>query len=85
MTLGGMITAVFSGKISALVGRRQTMWISDVCCIFGWLAVAFAHDIIMLNTGRLFLGFGVGLISYVVINFLSPFHLDKISSPLLEC
>jgi hypothetical protein len=39
----------------------------------------------MLNTGRLFLGFGVGLISYVVINFLSPFHLDKISSPLLEC
>ncbi|KAH0876953.1 hypothetical protein HID58_064347, partial [Brassica napus] len=66
MTLGGMITAALSGKIAALIGRRQTMWISDVCCLFGWLAVAFAHDIMLLNIGRLFLGFGVGLISYVV-------------------
>ncbi|XP_056860724.1 sugar transporter ERD6-like 2 isoform X2 [Raphanus sativus] len=66
MTLGGMITAAISGKIAALTGRRQTMWISDVCCIFGWLAVAFAHDTMLLTIGRLFLGFGVGLISYVV-------------------
>lgn len=65
MTLGGMITAALSGKIAALTGRRQTMWISDVCCIFGWLAVAFAHNIMLLSIGRLFLGFGVGLISYV--------------------
>jgi MFS family permease len=43
MTLGGMITAAFSGKIAAVIGRRQTMWIADVFCIFGWLAVAFAH------------------------------------------
>ncbi|KAH0921063.1 hypothetical protein HID58_021081, partial [Brassica napus] len=66
MTLGGMITAAVSGKIAALIGRRRTMWISDVCCLFGWLAVAFAHDVMLLNIGRLFLGFGVGLISYVV-------------------
>ncbi|XP_020867656.1 sugar transporter ERD6-like 1 isoform X3 [Arabidopsis lyrata subsp. lyrata] len=66
MTLGGMITAALSGKIAAIIGRRQTMWISDVFCIFGWLAVAFAHDKMLLNIGRGFLGFGVGLISYVV-------------------
>ncbi|AAB70415.1 Similar to Beta integral membrane protein (gb/U43629) [Arabidopsis thaliana] len=82
MTLGGMITAAFSGKIAAVIGRRQTMWIADVFCIFGWLAVAFAHyflikltfhllwfifkDKMLLNIGRGFLGFGVGLISYVV-------------------
>jgi SP family facilitated glucose transporter-like MFS transporter 8 len=91
MTLGGMITAVFSGKISALVGRRQTMWISDVCCIFGWLAVAFAHDIIMLNTGRLFLGFGVGLISYVVPVYIAEITPKTFrggfsySNQLLQC
>ncbi|CAH2038526.1 unnamed protein product [Thlaspi arvense] len=66
MTLGGMITAAVSGKLAALIGRRRTMWISDVCCTFGWLAVAFGHDIMLLNVGRLFLGFGVGLVSYVV-------------------
>ncbi|XP_010458159.1 PREDICTED: sugar transporter ERD6-like 1 isoform X3 [Camelina sativa] len=43
MTFGGMITAAFSGKIAALIGRRQTMWISDVFCLFGWLAIAFAQ------------------------------------------
>lgn len=25
------------------IDHLQTMWISDVCCLFGWLAVAFAH------------------------------------------
>lgn len=28
----------------------------------------------LLNIGRLFLGFGVGLISYVVINFLKKLN-----------
>ncbi|XP_010501386.2 PREDICTED: sugar transporter ERD6-like 1 [Camelina sativa] len=65
MTFGGMITAAFSGKIAELIGRRQTMWVSDVFCLFGWLAIAFAQDKMLLNIGRGFLGFGVGLISYV--------------------
>ncbi|XP_020867658.1 sugar transporter ERD6-like 2 isoform X2 [Arabidopsis lyrata subsp. lyrata] len=91
MTLGGMITAAFSGKISALVGRRQTMWISDVCCIFGWLAVAYAHDILLLNIGRLFLGFGVGLISYVVPVYIAEITPKTFrggfsySNQLLQC
>ncbi|CAN8305826.1 unnamed protein product [Cochlearia groenlandica] len=91
MTLGGMFTAAFSGKIAALVGRRQTMWISDVCCTFGWLAVAFAHDIMMLNIGRLFLGFGVGLISYVVPVYIAEITPKtfrgafSFSNQLLQC
>ncbi|XP_024008275.1 sugar transporter ERD6-like 2 isoform X2 [Eutrema salsugineum] len=79
MTLGGMITAALSGKLAALIGRRRTMWISDVCCIFGWLAVAFGHDIMLLNIGRLFLGFGVGLISYVV-----PVYIAEITPKIFR-
>ncbi|VVA90556.1 unnamed protein product [Arabis nemorensis] len=77
MTLGGLITAAFSGKIAALIGRRQTMWIADSCCIFGWLAVAFAKDITLLYSGRLFLGFGVGLISYVVPVYIAEITPKK--------
>lgn len=33
----------------------------------------YLKDIMLLNIGRLFLGFGVGLISYVVIHFNDPF------------
>ncbi|KFK43195.1 hypothetical protein AALP_AA1G092500 [Arabis alpina] len=77
MILGGLITATISGKIAALVGRRQTMWIADVCCIFGWLAIALANDIMLLYTGRLFLGFGVGLTSYVVPVYIAEITPKK--------
>uniref|UniRef100_A0A1J3DEM9 Sugar transporter ERD6-like 2 n=1 Tax=Noccaea caerulescens TaxID=107243 RepID=A0A1J3DEM9_NOCCA len=91
MTLGGLITAALSGKLAALIGRRRTMWISDVCCIFGWLAVAFAHDIMLLYIGRLFLGFGVGLISYVVPVYIAEITPKTFrggftfSNQLLQC
>ncbi|KAL1192952.1 Sugar transporter ERD6-like 2 [Cardamine amara subsp. amara] len=91
MTLGGMITAALSGKVAALVGRRQTMWISDVCCIFGWLAVAFAHNVMLLYIGRLFLGFGVGLVSYVVPVYIAEITPKTFrggfsySNQLLQC
>jgi hypothetical protein len=49
MTLGGMITAVFSGKISALVGRRQVIsyycWTgSGLSFEFFWI---FYDDVIL--------------------------------------
>ncbi|XP_010528846.1 PREDICTED: sugar transporter ERD6-like 2 [Tarenaya hassleriana] len=66
MTFGGMITAALSGKIAALIGRRHTMWLSNILCTTGWLGVAFAECALLLYMGRLFLGLGVGLVSYVV-------------------
>lgn len=66
MTFGGMIGAVISGKIADLLGRRQTMWFTEIFCIFGWLAIAFAKDAWWLDLGRLSLGIGVGLFSYVI-------------------
>ncbi|XVF06166.1 hypothetical protein REPUB_Repub06bG0024100 [Reevesia pubescens] len=66
MTVGGMVGAILSGKIADLIGRRRTMWFSEVFCTAGWLAIAFAKNALWLDTGRLSLGFGVAMISYVV-------------------
>ncbi|XWS64594.1 hypothetical protein CRYUN_Cryun05aG0016800 [Craigia yunnanensis] len=66
MTVGGMVGAILSGKIADLIGRRRTMWFSEVFCTAGWLSIAFAKSALWLDIGRLSIGFGVAMISYVV-------------------
>ncbi|KAJ4822008.1 hypothetical protein Tsubulata_019548 [Turnera subulata] len=81
MTIGGMMGAILSGKIADLTGRRRvtisTMWLSQIFCTTGWLAISFAKDAMWLDIGRLSIGFGVGLISFVVpvyIAEIAPKH-----------
>ncbi|KAG5244966.1 sugar transporter ERD [Salix suchowensis] len=66
MTIGGMVGAISSGKVADYTGRKRTMWLSEIFCISGWLVIAFAKDVWWLYIGRLSLGVGVGLITYVV-------------------
>ncbi|KAF8401594.1 hypothetical protein HHK36_012539 [Tetracentron sinense] len=66
LTIGAMIGAVMSGRIADLIGRRGTMGVSDIFCIAGWLAILFAKGAWWLDLGRLSMGYGIGLISYVV-------------------
>ncbi|KAJ4888017.1 Sugar transporter ERD6-like 18 [Raphanus sativus] len=65
-TLGATFGALFSGKMAIMLGRKGTMWVSDILCITGWLCIAFAKDVLWLNIGRFSSGIGLGLISYVV-------------------
>ncbi|KAH9754754.1 Sugar transporter ERD6-like 5 [Citrus sinensis] len=44
------------------------MWLSELICTLGWLAIAFAKDALWLDSGRLLIGFGAGIISYVLMN-----------------
>ncbi|RVW53393.1 Sugar transporter ERD6-like 3 [Vitis vinifera] len=66
LTIGGILGAAIGGKITDLIGRRGTMWFSEIFCTVGWLAIAFAKDHWWLDLGRLSIGFGSGLICYVV-------------------
>ncbi|XP_010550039.1 PREDICTED: sugar transporter ERD6-like 3 [Tarenaya hassleriana] len=78
MTFGGMIGAVFSGKVADILGRRGTMWFAQIFCISGWLAIAFAKNSLWLDVGRLSLGYGVGLFSYVIpvyVAEITPKHV----------
>uniref|UniRef100_A0A7N0V139 Major facilitator superfamily (MFS) profile domain-containing protein n=1 Tax=Kalanchoe fedtschenkoi TaxID=63787 RepID=A0A7N0V139_KALFE len=66
MTIGSLISSLVSGKIADFLGRKRTMWLSQSLCTLGWLAIIFAENVWWLYIGRLAMGFGVGIISFVV-------------------
>ncbi|XP_057499280.1 sugar transporter ERD6-like 5 [Actinidia eriantha] len=66
LTVGAMFGAIMSGKIADLFGRRGTMGFAEVFCTIGWLAIVLAEEAWWLDLGRLSLGYGIGLLSYVV-------------------
>ncbi|XP_075656746.1 sugar transporter ERD6-like 5 isoform X2 [Castanea sativa] len=66
LTIGGVIGGLISGKMADLIGRRGAMWFSELFIFAGWLAIAFAKTALWLDFGRLLMGFGIGVICYVV-------------------
>uniref|UniRef100_A0A0D9VU98 Major facilitator superfamily (MFS) profile domain-containing protein n=1 Tax=Leersia perrieri TaxID=77586 RepID=A0A0D9VU98_9ORYZ len=91
LTIGAMIGAVTSGRLADFLGRKMTMRISAIVCIFGWLSLHLAKGVNMLYFGRILLGFSTGVLSYVVPVFISeiaPKHLRgglATSNQLLIC
>ncbi|KDP23562.1 hypothetical protein JCGZ_23395 [Jatropha curcas] len=66
VTIGGVIGALVNGTMADLIGRRHTMWVSEIFFIIGWLAIASAQDAWLLDVGRLLMGIGIGITLYVV-------------------
>ncbi|CAM0908014.1 unnamed protein product [Alopecurus aequalis] len=71
LTIGAMLGAILSGTIADRVGRRCAMAVSDVFCILGYLFIVFSKNSVWLDLGRLSIGCGIGLFSYVVPVFIS--------------
>ncbi|KMS96164.1 hypothetical protein BVRB_001450 [Beta vulgaris subsp. vulgaris] len=71
LTIGAMVGAVSSGRIADFSGRKQAMRMSACFCIMGWLAIYFATGARSLEIGRLFSGYGIGVLSYVVPIFIA--------------
>ncbi|GJY41479.1 sugar transporter ERD6-like protein 5 isoform X2 [Tanacetum coccineum] len=61
-----MIGAVLSGKIADHFGRRMTMGLSEMFCLLGWLTIRYSEVSWLLDSGRLSIGYGIGVLSYVV-------------------
>ncbi|KAK1439416.1 hypothetical protein QVD17_05234 [Tagetes erecta] len=66
LTIGAMVGAVMSGKIADRLGRRMTMGLSEMFCLLGWLAIIYSEVSWLLDAGRLSIGYGIGVLSYVV-------------------
>ncbi|RWV78440.1 hypothetical protein GW17_00060599 [Ensete ventricosum] len=66
-----MFGAVTSGHLADYIGRKGAMRMSAVVCIIGWLAIYFAKDTFLLCLGRLFTGYGIGVLSYVIPVFIA--------------
>ncbi|XP_060668355.1 sugar transporter ERD6-like 9 isoform X5 [Ziziphus jujuba] len=66
VTVGGVVGGLVNGRITDLIGRRGTMWFSEIVCMAGWFLIAFAKNARWLDLGRVLLGFGMGVLYYVV-------------------
>ncbi|XP_010432317.1 PREDICTED: sugar transporter ERD6-like 14 [Camelina sativa] len=74
LTVGLILGALICGKLTDLVGRVYTIWITNILFVIGWFAIAFAKDVWLLNVGRLLQGVSVGIFSY-----LGPFYISEIA------
>ncbi|XP_010553745.1 PREDICTED: sugar transporter ERD6-like 17 [Tarenaya hassleriana] len=66
LTLGATIGALFSGKVTDFLGRKPTLWFSQLFFIIGWLAVASAKAVWILDLDRLCSGIAIGLLSFAI-------------------
>ncbi|XP_011623901.1 sugar transporter ERD6-like 5 isoform X2 [Amborella trichopoda] len=78
LTIGSMIGAIMCGSLADYVGRKGAMRIAAVFSILGWIAISFSEAAWTLDIGRLSVGYGIGVLSYVVpvyIAEITPKHL----------
>ncbi|KAK6915517.1 Major facilitator, sugar transporter-like [Dillenia turbinata] len=88
LTIGAMVGAIVSGKIADFFGRRGTMWLAQIFCSSGWLAIVFSVASWSLDLGRLSIGCGIGVLSYVVpiyIAEITPKNLRGAFTTLMIC
>ncbi|KAM7272929.1 hypothetical protein ACFE04_027593 [Oxalis oulophora] len=71
LTIGAMIGAIMSGRLADYIGRKRTMAFAEIFCIVGWLIIVFSKVALLLDIGRLLVGYGMGLLSYVVPVFIA--------------
>ncbi|KAG2596394.1 hypothetical protein PVAP13_5KG157614 [Panicum virgatum] len=71
LTIGAMLGAIISGSIADWAGRRGAMAISDVIYTLGYLLIAFSQNCWWLDIGRVLIGCGIGVLSYVVPVYIS--------------
>lgn len=64
--IGGMAGAFVSGLLADILGRKGALIAAAVPNVCGWVVVALAEGVYTLYIGRILLGFGVGMISFIV-------------------
>lgn len=72
--IGAVIGAGTNGILADIFGRKKIIIATALIFIIGSIACAFAPNIIVLILSRLFVGFAVG-----IVNFVIPLYLSEIS------
>ncbi|XP_056166020.1 sugar transporter ERD6-like 10 isoform X2 [Syzygium oleosum] len=78
LTIGGLIAALLNGTITDMIGRKRTMWLSQILSTAGWLSIALTKNALWLDAGRALIGFGVGITGYVVHVYIAEITPKKI-------
>jgi sugar porter (SP) family MFS transporter len=71
---GAVIGALFSGRITDIVGRKKVILTSGVIFAIGAVWCGSAHSVMMLTAARFFLGIAIG-----VSSFAAPLYIAEIS------
>ncbi|CAN1124287.1 Sugar transporter ERD6-like 5 [Linum perenne] len=82
MTIGGMLGSLVNGKMADLIGRRYTMWVSEVFFVASWFIIAFAKVPWLLDLGRFIMGFAVAITAYVVPVYIAEITPKNIRGTL---
>lgn len=72
--IGAVIGAATNGVLADLFGRKKIIIATAVIFILGSIACAFAPNVYVLILSRLFVGFAVG-----IVNFVVPLYLSEVS------
>lgn len=77
--IGAVIGAATNGILADIFGRKKIIIATSVIFIIGSILCAFAPNIIILIVSRIFIGFAVG-----IVNFVVPLYLSEISPKALR-
>lgn len=72
--IGAVIGAATNGVLADMFGRKKIIIATAIIFILGSIFCAFAPNIYVLIASRLFIGFAVG-----IVNFVVPLYLSEIS------
>ena len=72
--IGAVIGAATNGVLADIFGRKKIIMATAVIFILGSLMCAFAPNVYVLILSRIFVGFAVG-----IINFVVPLYLSEVS------
>ncbi|XP_019089378.1 PREDICTED: LOW QUALITY PROTEIN: sugar transporter ERD6-like 15 [Camelina sativa] len=87
LMVGLILGALICGKLTDLVGRVYTIWITNILFVIGWFAIAFATGVWLLDLGRLLQGISIGISSYlgpIYISEIAPRNLRGAASSLAQ-
>lgn len=77
--IGAVIGAATNGILADIFGRKKIIIATAVIFIIGSILCAFAPNILVLIVSRIFIGFAVG-----IVNFIVPLYLSEISPKALR-
>lgn len=72
--IGAVIGAATNGVLADIFGRKKIIMATAVIFIIGSIMCAFAPNVYVLIISRIFVGFAVG-----IVNFVVPLYLSEIS------
>lgn len=69
LEIGAMISSLMVSKISDSIGRKRTILLGTVIFMLGGCLQSFATNLWVFGVGRVFSGFGVGILSTMVPSY----------------